>query len=377
MDERVMQFRVGVFFLATLLLTAILLVMFGKLPNLAGRYYTVYVRFDDAAGVSRDTPIRKSGILIGRVADVQLTDRESSVLVTAKIQADKTIYQNEKCYITRNLISGDSALTFLAETKKPGEKPVEKIPITPDSEIQGYVSEDPTGLKGELQKPINKVSETGDALKKASEQLSRAARRVEDILTPETQKDVQKFMHDAAKSMASIREVLGDDENRQKLAEAIQRLPKTLDNMSATFHATDETLRKFTDRAAADGKTPIERMVGTIEMTERTMRKFSEPAREGELSPAEQLAKSMENIGEISEIVQAIMERIDRGEGSLGALISDRQLYDRLGRAAKNIEEISYRLKPIVEDARVFTDKVARHPGVIVRDAVKPGVGIK
>ena len=34
MDERVMQFRVGVMVLATLIITAILLVMFGKLPSL-------------------------------------------------------------------------------------------------------------------------------------------------------------------------------------------------------------------------------------------------------------------------------------------------------------------------------------------------------
>ena len=45
MDERVMQFRVGVMFLATLLITGILLVMFGKLPKLIGHYY-VQVRFD-------------------------------------------------------------------------------------------------------------------------------------------------------------------------------------------------------------------------------------------------------------------------------------------------------------------------------------------
>ena len=31
----------------------------------------------------------------------------------------------------------------------------------------------------------------------------------------------------------------------------------------------------------------------------------------------------------------------------------------------------------MVEDVRVFTDKIARHPGVIVRDAVKPGPAIK
>ena len=118
-------------------------------------------------------------------------------------------------------------------------------------------------------------------------------------------------------------------------------------------------------------------MVATIEMTERTMRKFSEPGREGEPAPADQIAKAMENISDITTLIRSIMERIDRGEGSIGALMNDRQLYDRLNCAAKNIEEVSYRLKPIVEDARVFMDKAARHPGVIVRDAVKPGVGLK
>ena len=83
MDERVMQFRVGVFVLFALIVTAIVLVLFGKLPNLIpGRYYTLHVRFDNAGGVSEGTPVRKSGVLIGRVSDVQLTDHDQKVLVT-------------------------------------------------------------------------------------------------------------------------------------------------------------------------------------------------------------------------------------------------------------------------------------------------------
>ena len=57
--------------------------------------------------MTKDTPVRKSGILIGRVSDVRLTDHDSKVLVTLEIQADKTIYQNEDCYITRDLL-GDT-----------------------------------------------------------------------------------------------------------------------------------------------------------------------------------------------------------------------------------------------------------------------------
>ncbi|MEN6407551.1 MAG: MlaD family protein, partial [Thermoguttaceae bacterium] len=116
MDERVMQFRVGVFFLATFLITGILLVMFGKMPRMIGTY-TIQVRFNAAGGVTRDTPVRKSGILIGRVSDVQLTDRDSKVLVTMDIQADKIIYRNEACYINRDLL-GDTAIVFVPETRR-------------------------------------------------------------------------------------------------------------------------------------------------------------------------------------------------------------------------------------------------------------------
>ena len=240
MDERVMQFRVGVMFLATLLITGILLVMFGKLPKLIGHYY-VQVRFESAPGVTKDTPVRKSGILIGRVSDVQLTDADSKVLVTLEIQADKKIYQNEDCYITRDLL-GDTALTFVPDPKKPGAGEL----IKPGAILVGKVSDDPTGLKRALAEPIDKVETTGKALTAASKQLGEAAQRVEDILDPETQKNAQSVLRDAAASLKTIRGMLGDEENREKLTQAMKKLPETFDNMNATFDATSEALRKFT-----------------------------------------------------------------------------------------------------------------------------------
>ena len=112
-----MQFRVGVVFLATLLITGILLVLFGKLPSFVGRYYTIQIRFSDAAGVTKDTPVRKSGILIGRVTDVQLIDADSKVLVTAKIQSDKKIYRNEDCLHHPRTCCGDTAISFIPNRK--------------------------------------------------------------------------------------------------------------------------------------------------------------------------------------------------------------------------------------------------------------------
>ena len=110
MDERVMQFRVGVFFLAALLATGILLAQFGKLPTYIGKY-PVQVKFQDAGGITNGTPVRKSGMLIGRVTDLQLTDDDQKVLVTLEIDKDKTIYKNEAPSVTRDLL-GDTAIAF-------------------------------------------------------------------------------------------------------------------------------------------------------------------------------------------------------------------------------------------------------------------------
>jgi len=371
MDDRVMQFRVGVFFLAALIATAILLALFGKLPKYIGNYQ-VQVRFDNAGGITKDTPVRKSGILIGRVAEIELTDKDEKVLVTLNVQSGKTIYQNETPYITRDLL-GDSAIVF-APSK---EKVARHVPIEPGAILAGEYSDDPTGLRRALQGPIDTVQNTGVALTKASEQLGAAAKRVEDILNADAQRDTRDILRDAAKSLKIVQKILGDEQNQTKLAEAVSKLPDTLDGMNRTFARTDDMLRQFTERSGPDRKTPVERMVETIEMTQRTLLKFSESSEPGKAAPADQIAAAMENIGEITDLMRTIMARIEKGEGSLGALLNDRQLYDRLNKAARNIEQVSRELRPIVEDAGVFMDKAARHPGVIVRDAIKPGVGIK
>jgi phospholipid/cholesterol/gamma-HCH transport system substrate-binding protein len=38
---------------------------------------------------------------------------------------------------------------------------------------------------------------------------------------------------------------------------------------------------------------------------------------------------------------------------------------------------LTRQLEPVLADVRVITDKVARNPGIIIRDAVAPGPGLK
>src|ERR1700722_6178659 len=97
MNERVMQFRVGVFILAAILSATILVLLFmGSTPFLYGRY-VIYIKFSEAPGVTADTPVRKSGIRIGRVRNVQFSDDDTGVIVTAEIDHERTLYNDEQC----------------------------------------------------------------------------------------------------------------------------------------------------------------------------------------------------------------------------------------------------------------------------------------
>ena len=121
MDERTVQFRVGVMVLATVLILAILLLLFGDLPSLVKGTYTVNFAFPQAPGVMQDTPIRVNGVLIGRVREVQL-DEKVGVMITATIEDKYVLYRDQVGRIGGSLL-GDAVIESVPSTLvRPHEK---------------------------------------------------------------------------------------------------------------------------------------------------------------------------------------------------------------------------------------------------------------
>ena len=61
--------------------------------------------------------------------------------------------------------------------------------------------------------------------------------------------------------------------------------------------------------------------------------------------------------------------RINNGEGAIGRLVQDEEMYEQVLRILQNAEYVSKRLRPIIDDMRVLTSKVARDPALPIRDA--------
>src|SRR5688500_9850812 len=107
MDDRVLRLRVGVVVLAAAMITAFLVARFGDLPLFGASTYTVYVRFPRAPGVTEGTPVRMSGVQIGRVIRLELL-KPTGVRVVTEIDRGRPGLAGDDCRITSAPAPGGS-----------------------------------------------------------------------------------------------------------------------------------------------------------------------------------------------------------------------------------------------------------------------------
>jgi phospholipid/cholesterol/gamma-HCH transport system substrate-binding protein len=369
MDDRIIQFRVGVLVVATCIITAILVVLFGELPRIASRQYTLYVAFKEAPGVTVDTPVRKSGILIGRVSDVDLRDA-GGVLVTLRIDGQRTLREDETCRITTgNVLLGDAAIEFVPGGNRDGSHE----PIGDGQVIRGEVATSPLDVMDVLvdvaqvvQNLEDDVALAAGTLRTAGDEVAGVSRNLNTAVT-NNQAQMRRIMQKSEQAidrfdlaMVAVNELVGDDPQRARLRDVVDEMPELLAEAR-------ETLKSFQSMAAR-----AESVAVRAEANLANLEGFTGPLGERGAELVENISTS---IGQLDDVLAEMAEfgkALNNSEGSLGQFVHNPDLYQRFNRAAENIEQISVRLRPVVEDARIFTDKIARHPGVLTSGVLSP-----
>ena len=75
------------------------------------------------------------------------------------------------------------------------------------------------------------------------------------------------------------------------------------------------------------------------------------------------LNDSVVKLGVMLDKISAFGDMLSNEEGTLGMILNDPEAYQNLNAAIANIREASEKLQPILNDVRVFSDKIARDPG--------------
>src|SRR5436190_11351423 len=349
MDDRVLRLRVGVVVLAAALITAFLVARFGDLPLPGGGTYTIYVRFPRAPGVTQGSPVRMSGVQIGRVMALELL-QPTGVRVTAEIDSGRTILDCDICWITSASVLGDSVVEFVPPDRiPPGAKTID-----PGTEIiNGRVAANPleafTNIEPALQSAMRSVSEAGAEVTIAARHLNNTITNNQDQL-PRIAQKTERALDQFSAAMTNINSLVDDPQARQDMRQSFRDFPKAVRDFSLTLgkaNAAFDSLKSAGDRATNN--------LANLE-------NFTKPLGERGPQLVDNLDGSLANINELLEQLVTFTDNLNSREGSLGRLLNDPALYLKLDRTLTNVEDITSRLKPIMDDVRIFSDKIARDP---------------
>lgn len=414
MDENRLRFGVGVLVVASLGIAVILTFFFGAYPNLFAKRYNVTVRFEAAPGVSNETPVLKNGVQIGRVRDIQLLNPEQAdgfdgVQIQLEIDAKYPLSGNYIPTITQgSLITGASRIEFINAspnqllaiydgvidgqrnmTLDEDEKTLISRPL-PDGTLIGYgeVEKDPYevfemigSLETDVRATLLTIQEAGQSIRAAGESVNLLAGDVRGLVGDNGEiknlsNRVGRVVDEIEITVKDVNGILSDPEIRAALRESIQRLP-------VIMRDAEESIAKI--RSAVDGIDGIgesaRRAVEAVERTAGNIEQFTEPFAANSEQLVASIQKTLEDLDATILQVSTFGEQLNRGDGTLRKLIEDDELYWQVKRVLDNVELATVKIRPILDDARVLSDKLARDPRQLgikgALDRRPSGMGVK
>lgn len=383
MDERRMQRRVGWVVLFTLTFMGIMLVINNPAasPFRSGGY-EIFVDLQSAPGVAVNTPVRKDGVLVGRVSDLEWT--ETGIRLTVRIdRRDVVVYQSDKVEVEPSSIFGDAVVSF-------SRQPVagERIAILASGTVEGTVTADPltaiTQLNQNLGPSIEKLGEAGEEVAKLADKINTVLgddigkQRIQEVMD-----ELMSTLTDFRRTTNNFDQLLADNELRGQLTDALREFPGLMTDARGTLQQAGQTLENF------------DAVIAGADRNLRNIEGLTAPLGEKGEEIADLLISAVDNLDIVLADLSRFAKSLNNSQGTVGRLVNDPKLYDdadlfiRDARLLVNdgrmmiknanvvvtrIYEFTKDFRPIVDDVRVFTDKIAREPGRIVGGAINPSM---
>ncbi len=334
--------------------------------------YTLYLKFNDAPGITPGTPVTKSGIIIGRVANVKFAEDvnpdATGVIVTVHIDSNRKIRRDEMPQLKRSLlgVGGDTTIEFV-RVRNPGRAGIVPVKdgatdVPSGAMIEGKAAEDPLSAFGNLE---GNLGSTMQSLARTSDEIGMLARRVNDLIQNNDEQLVrivgkaEVALDNISAAANGANNLIGDPVLRQNVLKISTDLPQTLAQMNKVMASMQDAF-------------------ATVDRNMRNVEGLTKPLGERGSQLITNIEQATQNINRMILDLNSLTNAIRNSDGSLGRLINDPKLYEQLSETLANVNCLSKDLKPILDNAKVLTDKLARHPETLgIRGALKPSSGIK
>ena len=238
--------------------------------------YAILTHVNDAQGVRNGDPVRLLGINIGRVLRSQLDS--TGVLITLEIEGEWRIPTGSRTELSSEGVLGGMVVSIVPGR---GERFVEPMEILPGETLPGLL-ESAGGLAGEAEKVFQ---------------------RIRDVLADSS-------VAAANEAVSSLRDVLSD------LSQLTEGQAEELRTLTGSLQRSAENVEGIT--GAEEWRRTLASAESTLAVLDRT---------------STEMAKSIASLN-------SVLGRMERGEGTLGRLLTDDSLYESLNAVAENMREL-------------------------------------
>ncbi|MFN0197088.1 MAG: MlaD family protein [Planctomycetaceae bacterium] len=360
MTERQLQFRVGMFTVAAIIVCAALVFQFGELQHLFDKKYVIHVHFKEAPNLQTGVPIRLYGMKIGTVKKVNLDEKHHGVIADLEIRESFKLHEGTQVHQLKSLL-GDVSLEIT-----PGR---ENGILPAGSHLRGEQPSDPTEV---VERMEERMAELMESFSQTSQEWQKVGNNLNTFMDS-NQSDLQDVVKSAETSLKeftvtmrnmnrileSTESIVGDPAQQENIRRTLTALPKMIEDTRATIAASQKAVDMMS------------RNLENLNRVTAPMAKHSE-------SVMAKLDGGMGHMESLLAELDQFSKKLSQEDGSLNKLVSDPELYQNLNRSASSLSVLMKNLEPMIRDLRIFSDKVARHPELIgVGGALSGSSGLK
>lgn len=250
--------------------------------------YTLTIFYDNVNGLTQGSPITIAGLNIGKVEEMRLAG--NVIAVDVAIQNKVRISRDSKAYIKSSSIMGGK-----------------QIAITPG--VSPETLEDGDTLTGAYEADLTELTST---LSPISTNVLGILERVNTTFDEPTRRNIQVTLLEFSRAA-------------RELQQLVKEQGGNIDSAVGNFSEFSEGLTIFArhlDTLAVTQRGNIEEGVNSIRVTAKTM---------------EEAAKRFRDA---SQAIETVFKKVEQGEGSLGKLMHDENLYHHLDSLAINLNDL-------------------------------------
>jgi phospholipid/cholesterol/gamma-HCH transport system substrate-binding protein len=277
---------------------------FLKGQNVFSRPPVLYARFTNVGSLDKSNQVKINGLPVGTVSDIKQADKEvTNIIVEIHLTREIDIPKNSIAFIDAGLINS----SFINI-----EKGDQHVYLKSGDTISTRLDQ---GLLGSIQTQVaptlTRVNQTLDSLKIILGSINT-------IFDPNTKNNLQSVVANLAVSSASLQQLLNAQSGQ--LAQALANINAVTGNMAKNNDAVSSSIRNIEVTTSKLANANIE---GTISALQAT-------------------------VGELKNTIANLNSK----NGSLGLLMNDRELYDKLNKVSERLGRAALSAEITLDDLR-------------------------